>query len=31
MSKKKKNRQKNEIYKLNFISFNRHKYKTDVK
>lgn len=27
----KKNRQKNEIYKLNFISFNRHKYKTDVK
>lgn len=28
---KKKNQQKNEIYKLNFISFNRHKYKTDVK
>lgn len=31
MRLKKTRQKKNEIYKLNFISLNKHKYKTDVK
>lgn len=31
MRLKKTRKKKNEIYKLNFISLNKYKYKTDVK